>query len=83
MIRKSIVFVTLLIIIAGILTLACTPPPPASCSPGFWKNRGYDLFGPYDTTDLHAKGPGSGAIRHARADQLNSKFPNADMYCND
>ena len=80
MMRKSVLLLTLIIIVAGLLTMACIPPP-AHCSPGFWKNKGHKIYGPYDRTDLYARGPGSDEIRHAAAAELNADHTDADMYC--
>lgn len=81
MVRKSVLILILLVIIGGLLTMACHPPRTAHCSQGFWKNRGHKLFGPYDRTDLYEKGPGSEAIRDARTAELNWQFWWADDYC--
>ena len=69
MLKKSILIVTLLMIVGGLLsvtfspTAACpqptptptpTPPPPANCSQGFWKNRGLKVYGLEDYTEAFA-----------------------------
>lgn len=58
------------------------PPPPVNdCTPGFWKNH-TELWATYycgseqcvldALEDLTARGPGSDAIRHGRAADLNA-----------
>ena len=79
--RKSRFLLTVVVVVMGLITIAGTCFPPADCSPGFWKNRGHTIYGAYDDSDLYAKGHGSGAIRHARAAELNAAHPDAGLYC--
>ena len=87
MVRKSMLFIMLLVIIGGLLSMACDPPDPASCSQGFWKNKGYKIFGsqyPADALEaLSARGYGSEAIRDEMTAYLNWKFWQADDFCLD
>lgn len=83
MARKSVLLIMVLVILGGLLSMACNPPDPAHCSQGFWKNRGHFHFGDYNTDALYVRGPGSGAIRDARTAELNQMFWWADQFCLD
>jgi len=60
--KKVTLFITILIILAPIITMACIcpPPPSADCTPGFWKQPqhfqywlgGYDPEDPYPGTGM-------------------------------
>jgi hypothetical protein len=88
------------VIILGTTTLLWAPDPgePPSdpgkpCSPGYWKNHSEVWVGTLCTTDcamimadLRAKGPGSGAVRHAASAYLNSQYVamvGTPLPCND
>lgn len=87
MLRKSVLFIMLLVIVGGLLTMACHPPRTAHCSQGFWKNKGYKIYGDqYPAGALEAlssRGYGSEAIRDEMTAYLNWKFWQADDYCLD
>jgi hypothetical protein len=88
MAKKTVLILTLLVIIGGLLTMACNPPPPppaAHCSQGFWKNKGYEIFGPYDKSVYYIRGPHMNILRDQRTLELNQQFywEGADDYCLD
>jgi len=37
--KKILLMVVILSIAVSMITMASIPPPPANCSPGFWKNH--------------------------------------------
>lgn len=79
---KKLVMVSLVLVALafGGATLLWAPDPGTPgkpCSPGFWKNHTelwLDLGCGVDEADLHARGPGSGEIRHAAAAALNACY---------
>ena len=91
--------VSALVLGGGTLLWAPDPGDPGDpgkpCSPGYWKNH-EEVWNPdlcaasgdcdQIRMDLRAKGPGSGAVRHAASGTLNSRWIaayGAPLPCND
>jgi hypothetical protein len=90
MTKKWALIITLVAIVAGVLTMACEPPPPppsADCSPGFWKNHTEDWKvykpdwkyqgGPMTLLDALQGGRHTRASRFIVAGWLNAAYPDA------
>jgi hypothetical protein len=81
--------VLVFVLVLQLVSFACDPPPPcpppADCSPGFWKNHTELWFGDYDPVvaqsmldALRAKGNSDlRPLRQPTADMLNAAYPDA------
>ena len=87
MAKKTVLYVALFIIIGSLLSMACVVKP-ASCSHGFWKNRGHYHYnyGEWNVPHydwLFSRGKGSEAEREWVRNWLNVRYNDADQFCLD